>query len=53
MEFITMKTSSVESGFSSDPSPFNLEFYVLSQVLLSIAVTKDSAAALPQLCWSK
>lgn len=53
MEFITMKPSSVESGFSSDPSPFNLEFYMLSQIFLSITVTKDSAAALSQLCWSK
>lgn len=45
-----MKPSSVESGFSSDPSPFNLEFYILSQILLSITATKDSAAAFSQLC---
>lgn len=49
MVFMTMKTSTAESGFFSDASPFNPEFYILSQVLLSIAVTKDSAAALPKI----
>lgn len=44
-----MKTSSVESAFSSDLSPSDLEFCMLSQILMSIAVSKDSAAALPQL----
>lgn len=43
----------LSQAFPATHLPLSFEFYMLSQIILGMAVTKDSAAALPWLCWSK